>query len=221
MKNYNLKYDERMIEKIYQENLSHAQEMLASLEVAEGRKPDTKSLSGWVYEQTIRYCLSKELKALGLSPVIKEQVPLYGRVKIDLLVDKVTIEIKSRGVFSKNTERYKRYRAKVEERGWVYFYLTRREGYAPYRSILESVFGKDKSFFLDKEGEWERFVKEVVKHLEKNENHKRSFINLYFYFLIQVFLLVILNTGKYFSFVYEPLSSPPAPLLYTFKFSKV
>ena len=55
--------------------------------------------------------------------------------------------------------------------------MTRREGYAPYRSILESVFGKDKSFFLDKEGEWERFVKEVVKHLEKNENHKRSFIN--------------------------------------------
>lgn len=52
MKNYNLKYDERTIEKIYQENLSYAQEMLASLEVAEGRKPDTKSLSGWVYEQT-------------------------------------------------------------------------------------------------------------------------------------------------------------------------
>ena len=50
MKNYNIKYDERTIEKIYQENLSYAQEMLASLEVAEGRKPDTKSLSGWVYE---------------------------------------------------------------------------------------------------------------------------------------------------------------------------
>ena len=34
--------------------------------------------------QTIRNCLSEELKMLGLSPVIREQVPLHRRAKIDV-----------------------------------------------------------------------------------------------------------------------------------------
>jgi len=75
-----MKYDKDKIENLYQENLSAARQLLTSLPVAEGREPTTKGLNGWVYEQTIRYCLSQELTALGIFPVIKEQVPLYGSV---------------------------------------------------------------------------------------------------------------------------------------------
>ena len=126
-----MKYDENEVEKLYQENLSAARQLLASLPVAEGREPTTKGLNGWVYEQTIRHCLSQELIALGIFPIIKEQVPLYGRTKIDLLVGRVAVEIKALGSFGDDARKYSKYRTKVEEKGWVYCYLTRSETYQP------------------------------------------------------------------------------------------
>ena len=39
-----MKYDEQEVERLYQENLSHARQLLASLPVAEGRQPTTKGL---------------------------------------------------------------------------------------------------------------------------------------------------------------------------------
>ncbi len=96
-------------------------------------------------------------------------MPLYGRIKIDLLVDRVAIEIKVLGSFGDDAEKYGGYRAKVEERGWIYCYLTRSESYHPYRLGAESTFGKERAFFLDTEGEWTRFVREVIKHLSRNE----------------------------------------------------
>jgi hypothetical protein len=53
-----MKYDTDKIEKLYQESLSAARQVLASLSVAEGREPTITGLTGWVYEQTIRHCLS-------------------------------------------------------------------------------------------------------------------------------------------------------------------
>lgn len=97
--------------------LNAARQLLASLPVAEKREPNTKGLSGWVYEQTVRHCLSEELITLGLCPTIEEQVPLYGRTKIDLLVGRVAIEIKALGFFGDDARKYSRYRAKVEEIG--------------------------------------------------------------------------------------------------------
>jgi len=38
---------------------------------------------------------------------------------------------------------------------------------APYRLATETVFGKEHAFFLDTQGDWERFVKEVLKSYEK------------------------------------------------------
>jgi hypothetical protein len=162
----NMKYDEYEVEKLYQENLSAARQLLASLPVAEGREPTTKGLNGWVYEQTIRHCLSQELTALRIFPIIKEQVPLYGRTKIDLMVGRVAVEIKALGSFGDDARKYSGYRAKVEEKGWAYCYLTRSETYHPYRLATESAFGKERTFFLDTQGDWERFVKEVLKNYE-------------------------------------------------------
>jgi len=99
----------------------------------------------------IRYCLLQELHSLGLSPIVEEEVKLFGRVTIDLLVGRAAIEIKAAGTFGKKqTEKYKKYRDKVEERGWIYIYLTRGESYTPYRLKAESIFGKKHAFFLDK-----------------------------------------------------------------------
>ena len=159
-----MKYDEKSIEKLDQQNLTTARKQLASLLVAEGREPNVKGLNGWVYQQTIHYCLSQELLSLGMSPIFKEEVKLFGRAKIDLLVDRMAIEIKALGSFGKkDTEKYKRYRAKVEERGWVYLYLTRRETYNPYRLDAVSTFGKECAFFLDTEGDWARFIRKVAR----------------------------------------------------------
>ena len=162
-----MKYDEHKVEKLYQENLSFARQLLASLPVAEGRKPTTKGLNGWVYEQTIRHCLCEELKELGITTTVEEQVTLHGKTTVDLLVGKVAVEIKALGIFGNNDARkYSKYRVKAKENGWSYFYVTRGESYRPYRAAMQSTFGDERAFFLDTEGDWERFVKEVWKNNE-------------------------------------------------------
>jgi hypothetical protein len=162
-----MKYDEQEVERIYQENLSRACALLASLPVAGDRKPTTKGLNGRVYEQTVRYCLCEELKELALAPAVDEQVRLYGRTKVDLLVGRVAIEIKALGIVGKNARKYSGYRAKAEENGWSYFYLTRGESYGPYRVLMQSIFGKERAFFLDTLGDWERFVKGLEEILKR------------------------------------------------------
>ncbi|MGA3207131.1 MAG: hypothetical protein ABSE05_04850 [Syntrophales bacterium] len=162
-----MRYDELEIKRLYKENLSAAEQLLASLPVAEGRKPTTKGLNGWVYEQTICHCLLQELKVLGIVPSkedIKEQVTLYGRAKIDLLIGRVAIEIKAGGSFGDDAKKYSAYRTKVEQKEWVYCYLTGGETYPPYRLATEKAFGKERAFFMDTPGDWERFVKEILKN---------------------------------------------------------
>jgi hypothetical protein len=159
-----MKYDKNEIQKLYQQGLSAARQALALLPVAEGREPAISGLNGWVYEQTIRHCLSEELMTLGVSPVMKEQVPLYGRIKIDLLVGRVAVEIKALGSFGDDARKYSGYRSRVEDKGWTYCYLTHSETCQPYRLAAESAFGKEHAFFLDTPGDWERFVREVLRN---------------------------------------------------------
>ena len=111
-----MKYDEDTIERQYDENLTEAQQRLSSLPMADGRKPNIGGLNGWVYEQTIRHCLSEELMKFRQSPIIKEQVSLYGRVKIDLLIGNIAIEVKGAGSFGAGDRKYSSYRAKAEEK---------------------------------------------------------------------------------------------------------
>jgi hypothetical protein len=162
-----MKYNEREIDKIYKENLTDARRRLALLPVSEGREPNIQGLNGWVYEQTICHCLAEELKTLGLFPLIEEQVTLHRRAKIDLLVGRVAVEIKLAGSFGDDAMKYSEYRAKVEQRGWVYCYLTQSETYKRYRLATAAAFGKERAFFLDTKGDWERFVREVLKSYEE------------------------------------------------------
>ncbi len=159
-------YDEKEIEEIYQRNLDAAKRLLSTLQVADGRLPKVGGLSGWIYEQTIRYCLEKELLYRGLRVSFEEQVPISGRARVDLLLDgKVAIEIKSLGSFGSDIEKFKRYIPVVLKKGWVYLYLTRRERHKPYREAFEGLFSRRHAFFLDTEGEWSRFVMTVLEYI--------------------------------------------------------
>ncbi len=155
-------FTEAGIVSLYEDSLKKAEEKLSSLDIAEGRKPGAAGLNGWVFEQTIRYCLSQELRAVGYHPEIRDQVSLGGRARIDLLVGRAAIELKARGSFGDSDSKYSRYRKTVEERGWVYLYLTMQERYAPYRKATESTFGSEHSFFIDTKGDWARFVSAVT-----------------------------------------------------------
>jgi hypothetical protein len=79
-------YTEAAIISLYEESLAKAEDVLSALEVAECRRPSARGLNGWVFEQTIRFCLSRELGHCGLHVPIQEQVPLLARARIDLLV---------------------------------------------------------------------------------------------------------------------------------------
>src|ERR1035438_5487906 len=122
-----MSFTETAIVALYEESLAEAEGRLASLAVAEGRRPSARGLNGWVFEQTIRYCLSQDLSAVGLHPPMQEQVPLSGRARIDMLVGKAAIELKVRGSFGAGDSKYDDYRVAVEKRGWAYFYLTLQE----------------------------------------------------------------------------------------------
>ena len=156
-------FTEAAIIDLYAKSLAQAEEGLASLPVAEGRKPNAHGLSGWVFEQTIRCCLVRELAAVGLQPDVQEQVALIGRARVDLRVGNAAIEIKARGSFGAGDSKYADYRRVVEQRGWTYLYLTMQESHAPYRDATLATFGADRAFFLDTPGEWARFVEEAVE----------------------------------------------------------
>jgi hypothetical protein len=162
-----MKYNEDAIDRLYEENLTEARRLLSTLRVVEGRRPSIGGLNGWVYEQTIRYCLLEELMERGQCPTIKEQVSLEGRVKIDLLVGHVAVEVKRAGSFGDDDRKYSSYRARVEGKGWLYFYLTRGETYKPYRLATTSVFGNQHAFFLDTKGDWQRFIEAVADNCEE------------------------------------------------------
>ena len=155
-------YNGNDIEKLYQDSLSEAYDKLSSIMVVEGRKLKIKGLNGTIYEQVIRYCLFKELQAIGLVTTMDEQRTL-DKFVIDLSVNnKIDIEIKAGGIFSKDgMVKYERYRTRIEQDGHNYFYVTRSESYKPYELKTILAFGQDRAFFLNKDGEWERFVKEV------------------------------------------------------------
>lgn len=147
--------------------LAAAEERLSGLEVAGGRPVNVKGLSGWVFEQTLRTCLEEELAKLGLSPEFEEQASLGGRARVDLRIGTIAVEIKAAGFFGDEGERYSSYRARAEAKGWHYLYVTLHETYAPYVEVARQAFGADNAFFLDRDGDWERFVARVAELLQR------------------------------------------------------
>jgi len=121
-----------------------------------------KGLRGWIFEQTVRTCLEEELEKCGISTSVREQVPIGGRASVDLLISTAAVEVKAAGFFDDVGERYRGYRDLIEAKGWQYFYLTLGETYEPYAKIARSTFGKNRAFFLDQKGDWDRFLSEVM-----------------------------------------------------------
>lgn len=159
------KYGGCDIERIYTENLSIAVDRLKDIPIARGRKPAFQGLNGWVYEQTIRFCLEDELERMGLNLEIRDQVTLQGRAKVDLLVGKGTaIEVKAGGIFGDDADKYRGYCAIAREmKHWTYLYVTRKETHRPYYEATKQVFGPEAAFFLDEDQGWADFVSAVVR----------------------------------------------------------
>lgn len=81
--------------------------------------------------------------------------------------DKILIEIKVSGIYSRNTEdTYMKYKKIAEEKNFEHLYMTLKEGYEQYCELMHKVFGKENAFFLDRNNcEWERFINQIVRIL--------------------------------------------------------
>ncbi len=157
-------YNEATISEIYRKNLARAEASLRKLEVFCCEDCKLGELSGWVFEQTVRYCLQKEFAAQGLQPNTEEQRSLGGKLKANLAIGGLAIQIKLSDVFAVDQlARYGQHRRAAEEKGLQYLLLTAGASYpASYRRGLAGVVGSGNVFFFDEPMGWERFVKRIV-----------------------------------------------------------
>ena len=163
------KFDEKAILKLFESNLKTAQTSLARLRFCCCKDPSFQGLSGWVFEQTVQYCLHKELKVSEVRAEICEQVSLGGRAKADLLIGTVAVEIKARGLVDGDAaSRYCGYKIAAEQKGYSYLYVTLQESYLPYRKAMIKGLGQQNTFFLNTAGDWSRLIKRVTHLLKRH-----------------------------------------------------
>jgi hypothetical protein len=159
-------YDEAQIRRLYSSSLRTAVRKLKEIKVFCGSEPSFSGLGGWVFEQTIQYCLRRELKVQKVEIEIAEQVKLKPRIKADLRVGKAVIEIKKSGLFApSDIAKYSKYRKAANDVGLEYLFITGSESYSPYQARIIEALESENTFFLDKNGDWRRFVNRIV-HLK-------------------------------------------------------
>jgi len=159
-------FNKETISELYNRKRGEAASALAKL--FDGHVPKLGTLNGWVFEQTIQYCLRKELESLGVRAELREQLSLVGRAKADLGVGNLAIEIKSKGLFSKDdAERYSRFKEAAEKKGLQYLFFTASESYPKYRLDIVAALGDKNVFFLDTPGDWGRFVARIAAELTR------------------------------------------------------
>ena len=159
-------YTESQIDKLFVSNREEAVRKLSELQVHSGRRPTFTGLGGWVYEQTLHYCIKREMQRLKIKAAINEQVTFHSRVKADLTVGKVAVEIKSRGLFdATSAAKYGTYSRAAKEKGYKYLFVTRQENYKPYQKAIRQELGRQNTFFLDVDGDWKRFIERLVELL--------------------------------------------------------
>ncbi len=159
-------YDEEKVLRRSESSRESAVHGLETLEVYCGREPHVLGLSGWVFEQAVQSCIKEELEARESTVDIGEQVPLGGKIKADLAVGTVAIEVKRRGLFGAgDMEKYRAYRQMANANGLEYLYITGQESYQPYRNRTVHALGRENAFFLDTPGEWARFINRLVELL--------------------------------------------------------
>jgi hypothetical protein len=161
-------YNEHRVLKLYESSRAAAIRKLAEIPVFCGNEPSFTGLSGWVFEQTIQYCLRRELKARKVEVEIAEQEKLQPRIKADLIIGCAVIEIKQSGLYTRSAiTKYEKYRKAANTRGLEYLFVTGGERYQPYRDGISKALGKENAFFLDTNGEWKRFISRLVQLQQK------------------------------------------------------
>lgn len=160
-------YDEAAVLLTFTKALADARARLAQIEVYSGDPVSFGGFNGWVFEETVRFCLRRELDALGNQGRIESQVKLRGRVKVDLLVGGVVfVELKAGGLFGKaDADKYAAYRALAEQANRGFLFLSVGETHPPYRAAIIEAVSAERAFFLDTPGDWARFVSQVASHL--------------------------------------------------------
>jgi hypothetical protein len=147
---------------------AEASKLLASLRIADGPPRKILGLDGWIFEQTIRCAIDEELKKEKIQREIKQQQPIVGKAKVDLVIGhRAAIEVKVSGFYSNVEDKYIKYKKKLEDQGLEYFYVTLYEEYQPNIEIARRIFGLNRMFILSNPGEWEHFSKELVGLLKK------------------------------------------------------
>jgi hypothetical protein len=147
-------YNEDKVYKLYSSSLASAVRRLTKIRVFCGKEPGFSGLGGWVFEQTIQYCIKRELKARKVKARIAEQVTLKSRIKADLRIGNAAIEIKESGLFSaSDISKYKEYKKAANDLGLEYLFITGGERYQPYRRGITTALGKANTFFLDTSGD--------------------------------------------------------------------
>jgi hypothetical protein len=174
-------FKEKAVQDLVDSNLNKAKERLASLGFCPSGKVCFGGLTGWVFEQTIHYCLCKELEARGIRPKIEEQKKVVGRANADLKIGPVFLEIKEKGLFDpKAPKRYRRYARAAQRNGCTYFFLTLRESYLPYTRGTKAALGHKNSFFLyegksnESSADWQRFIDRVLEELQCYKEANKS-----------------------------------------------
>src|SRR4051794_30471313 len=69
-------YTETQVLHLFDQSLKEAAERLKGLTVCCVDQPAFAGLSGWVFEQTIHYCIRRELEARQLPHLVKDMVRL-------------------------------------------------------------------------------------------------------------------------------------------------
>lgn len=157
-------YNEDRVLELYSASLTSAIRKLKQIRVFCGNEPNFSGLRGWVFEQTIQYCIKRELKARKVKAEIAEQVKLKSGIKADLKIGNTVIEIKESGLFdTAGIAKYKKYRKAVNDLGFEYLFITGGERYQPYRRGITTALGRENTFFLDTRGDWKRFINRLAK----------------------------------------------------------
>jgi len=157
-------FNEASVIAVFERNLEAAKRKLSELEICGDSTCNFRGLTGWIFERTIHYCLIKEFEALALTMSIQEEAPLVGRVRVDLLVGRAFIELKTAGCFSQDeVQKYARYREIANGCGQEFLFLTMAETYQPNRVALLKILGMEAVYFLDTDGDWTRLVRRLLE----------------------------------------------------------
>lgn len=166
-------HTQKEVRNLYNRSLASAQTYLGRLKVCSRNEPSFAGLTGWVFEQTIEYCIRREVRAKRYRITIGDQVKIGHRGKVDLVVGSVAIEIKQSGIFTENAiTRYRRRAKEARAGGLEYLYLTGGERHRPYRSGIIWAVGRENAFFLDTPGQWNRFVRRVLALVKRHPTPK-------------------------------------------------